>query len=67
VLPDGSVVNKTRTRAAALAAHREGVPLYAVASTDRVATDETVPLEFGDRAAVYDGDAPVDVRNLRST
>jgi hypothetical protein len=63
VLPDGSVVNKTGTRAAALAAHREGVPLYAVALTDRVATDETVPLESGDRAAVYDGDAPVDVRN----
>ena len=63
VLPDGSVVNKTGTRAAALAADREGVPFYAVAASDKVATDETVPLESGDRAAVYDGDAPVDVRN----
>ncbi|WP_135819942.1 initiation factor 2B [Halostella litorea] len=63
VLPDGSVVNKTGTRAVALAAAREGVPLYAAAASDKVATDEEVPLESGDRAAVYDGDAPVDVRN----
>ncbi|NHN48149.1 translation initiation factor eIF-2B [Halostella sp. JP-L12] len=63
VLPDGSVVNKTGTRAAALAAEREGVPFYAVAASDKVATDESVPLESGDRAAVYDGDAPLDVRN----
>ena len=63
VLPDGSVVNKTGTRAAALAADRDGVPFYVVAASDKVTTDETVPLESGDRAAVYDGDATVDVRN----
>ncbi|WP_121822876.1 initiation factor 2B [Halostella salina] len=63
VLPDGRVVNKVGTRAVALAAAREGVPLYAVAASDKVATDDEVPLESGDRTAVYDGDAPVDVRN----
>ncbi|WP_135533803.1 initiation factor 2B [Halostella pelagica] len=63
VRPDGGVVNKTGTRVAALAADREGVPFLAVAASDKVATAETVPLESGDRAAVYDGDAPLDVRN----
>jgi translation initiation factor 2B subunit (eIF-2B alpha/beta/delta family) len=63
VLPDGSVVNKTGTRAAALAADREDAALFVVAASDKVTTEETVPLESGDRAAVYDGDAPLDVRN----
>jgi len=56
-------VNKVGTRAVALAAAREGVPLYAAAASDKVATDDEVRLESGDRTAVYDGDAPVDVRN----
>jgi translation initiation factor 2B subunit (eIF-2B alpha/beta/delta family) len=63
VLPDGSVVNKTGTRTAALAADPEDAALFAVAASDKVATEETVPLESGDRSAVYDGDAPLDVRN----
>jgi ribose 1,5-bisphosphate isomerase len=36
VLPDGAVVNKVGTRAVALAAAREDVPLYAVAARDKV-------------------------------
>jgi len=63
VLPDGRVVNKVGTRAVALAAAREGVPLYAAAASDKVATDDEMRLESGNRTAVYDGDAPVDVRN----
>ncbi len=63
VLPDGRVVNKTGTRALALAAAREGVPVYAVAATDKVSTREAVNLESGSREAVYDGDAPLDVLN----
>jgi len=63
VLPDGTVVNKTGTRGAALAADREGVPVYAVASTDKVRTDDTARFEDGDPAAVYDGDADVSALN----
>ncbi|WP_435362888.1 NUDIX domain-containing protein [Haloarchaeobius sp. DYHT-AS-18] len=63
VLPDGTVVNKTGTRAAALAAAHEEIPLYVVCSTDKVSTEETVNLETGRRSAVYDGDAPISVSN----
>ncbi|MHC3437569.1 NUDIX domain-containing protein [Natrialbaceae archaeon A-gly3] len=63
VLPDGRVVNKTGTRALALAASREGVPIYAVAATDKVSTREEVNLESGSRDAVYDGDGAIDVMN----
>ncbi|TMT80289.1 NUDIX domain-containing protein [Haloterrigena sp. H1] len=63
VLPDGAVVNKTGTRVMAIAAAREGVPVTVVAATDKVSTREDVNLESGDRTAVYDGDAAVDVLN----
>ncbi|MDS0476772.1 NUDIX domain-containing protein [Natrinema sp. 1APR25-10V2] len=63
VLSDGSVVNKTGTRALAIAADREGVPVSVVAATDKVSSREDVNLESGDRSAVYDGDAPIDVLN----
>ncbi len=63
VLPDGRVVNKTGTRGVAIAAAREGVPVYAVAATDKVSTRESVNLETGTRDAVYDGDAAIDVLN----
>jgi len=63
VLPDGRVVNKTGTRAAALAAAREGVPVYAVAASDKVRTDDAVHLEDGDPEAVYDGEADVTALN----
>ncbi|WP_049928040.1 NUDIX domain-containing protein [Halopiger goleimassiliensis] len=62
VLPDGAVVNKTGTRAAAIAAAREGIPVTVVAASDKVSTREEVNLESGARDAVYDGDA-VDVLN----
>jgi translation initiation factor 2B subunit (eIF-2B alpha/beta/delta family) len=63
VLPDGRVVNKVGTRAAALAAAREGVPCYAVAARDKVAHDEGHDLQLRDPAEVYHGDADLDVRN----
>jgi translation initiation factor 2B subunit (eIF-2B alpha/beta/delta family) len=34
--PDGSLVNKVGTRAAALAAERAGVPFYAVCASDKI-------------------------------
>ncbi|HMB49843.1 MAG TPA: initiation factor 2B, partial [Natronoarchaeum rubrum] len=63
VLPDGRVVNKTGTRTAALAAAREGIPVYAVAASDKITRRETVNLETGDATAIYDGDAELDVLN----
>ncbi|WP_226004570.1 NUDIX domain-containing protein [Natrinema salinisoli] len=63
VLPDGSVVNKTGTRTLAIAADREGIPVSVVAATDKISTREDVNLESGDRTAVYDGDASIDVLN----
>ncbi|UPW02193.1 NUDIX domain-containing protein [Halorussus gelatinilyticus] len=63
ILPDGRVVNKTGTRGAALAANREGVPVHAVAASDKVRTDDAVHPEEGDPAAVYDGEADVAVLN----
>jgi ribose 1,5-bisphosphate isomerase len=63
IRPDGAVVNKTGTRALALAAAREGVPVTVVAAADKISTREEVNLESGDRSAVYDGDAAIDVSN----
>ncbi|WP_436346089.1 NUDIX domain-containing protein [Natronorubrum sp. FCH18a] len=63
VLQDGSVVNKTGTRALALAAAHEGIPVTVVAATDKLTTREEVNLESDDRSAVYDGAAPLDVLN----
>ena len=63
VLPDGTLVNKVGTRAAALAAAREGVPLYVVAATDKIGTRDEPDFEAGDPRAVYDGDAPLDAAN----
>ncbi|MFC4439623.1 MULTISPECIES: NUDIX domain-containing protein [Natrialbaceae] len=63
IRPDGAVVNKTGTRALAIAAAREGVPVTVVAATDKISTREEVNLESGNRSAVYDGDAAIDVVN----
>lgn len=63
VLPDGRVVNKTGTRGAAIAAWYEGIPVYVAAATDKVTTRAHVTLESGEAGGVYDGDAPIDVRN----
>jgi translation initiation factor 2B subunit (eIF-2B alpha/beta/delta family) len=61
VLPDGRVVNKVGTRAALLLADREGVPAVVVAARDKVSPWVETDLEPRDPAAVYDGDAPLDV------
>jgi translation initiation factor 2B subunit (eIF-2B alpha/beta/delta family)/8-oxo-dGTP pyrophosphatase MutT (NUDIX family) len=63
VLPDGRVVNKTGTRTAAIAADRDGVPVYAVAATDKISTDATVHLESGPPEAVYDGTRAIQAAN----
>jgi translation initiation factor 2B subunit (eIF-2B alpha/beta/delta family) len=63
VRPSGAVVNKTGTRAAALAAAREEVPFYAVCAADKIAAEEEDRAEEGGRRAVYDGTAGLHVRN----
>jgi translation initiation factor 2B subunit (eIF-2B alpha/beta/delta family) len=65
VLADGSVVNKTGTRLAALAAARDGVAVYVVCAADKVTPREDPHLESGSRGAVYEGDAPISVLNPR--
>jgi translation initiation factor 2B subunit (eIF-2B alpha/beta/delta family) len=63
VLPDGRVVNKTGTRGTAIAADREGVPVYAVAASDKISPDGTIHLESGPPEAVYDGSFDVEAAN----
>jgi translation initiation factor 2B subunit (eIF-2B alpha/beta/delta family)/8-oxo-dGTP pyrophosphatase MutT (NUDIX family) len=63
ILPDGSVLNKVGTRAIAIAAVHEDVPVYAVAATDKISTDDEADFADGNRAAVYDGDSDVAVTN----
>jgi len=67
VLADGSVVNKTGTRSAALAADREDVPLHAVCAADKISPDEEPRLEAGPPKAVYDGDGDADLEALNPT
>lgn len=61
VLPDGRVVNKVGTRAVALAAAREDVPVLVAASVDKVSTDADPHLERADPTDVYGGEAALDV------
>lgn len=61
VLADGSVVNKVGTRTAALAAAREGVPVYVVAAADKVSPATKPELEHVSGAAIYGGDADISV------
>ena len=58
VRADGAVVNKTGTRTAATAAAGEGVPVYVVAASDKVATGP-VRVE-ADASDLYDGGARVE-------
>ncbi|WP_136716712.1 NUDIX domain-containing protein [Halorientalis salina] len=61
VLPDGSVVNKVGSRAAALAGAHEDIPVYAVAASDKISPGTEPMLESADSETVYDGDADLDV------
>jgi len=62
ILPDGRVLNKVGTRGAALAAADADVPVYAVASRDKVTPDAADPdLEPLVREEIYDGPAPLSV------
>ncbi|QZP36277.1 NUDIX domain-containing protein [Halobaculum magnesiiphilum] len=59
VFPDGGVANKVGTRGLALAATREGVPVYAATARDKVVPagaafhPETAPFEAAEPVATY--------------
>ena len=63
ILPDGRVVNKVGTRAAALAAASERRPCLVVAATDKVAPADEYDLEPRAGTELYDGEAAVEVAN----
>ncbi len=65
VLPSGGVVNKIGTRQAAMAAREHRLPCYAAAASDKVSPDEATHLEAGDPAALYRGEAPLEVFTAR--
>lgn len=62
VSPSGAIVNKVGTRSAALAAHREEIPVYAAGAVDKIAVEEPrSSTEEADPRTVYDGPAPIEV------
>jgi len=63
VFPDGSVLNKVGTRGIAIAAAHEDIPVYAVAASDKISTDDEPDFEEGDPEAVYDGPEGIGVAN----
>ena len=73
VSPDGSVLNKAGTRAAAAAAGSEGIDCLVVAASDKIApadgkpgdarADRSLDREERDPAELYDGDADLHVAN----
>ena len=63
VLASGDVVNKTGTRSAALAAQHAGIPVFVVAASDKISPEEAPHLEDDSPAALYDGEAEVQVLN----
>lgn len=60
---DGTVVNKTGTRGAALAAANEGIPFLVACSVDKISHEPALYLESGDPTAVYAGDSDITVDN----
>lgn len=63
VFPDGSVLNKIGTRGIAIAAAHEGIPVYAVAASDKISFAEDGDFEDGNPEVVYDGPEGIDVAN----
>jgi translation initiation factor 2B subunit (eIF-2B alpha/beta/delta family) len=63
VLRDGTLVNKVGSRAAAIAAATEEVPVYVVTATDKISPARTPTLEDGPKNEIYDGDRRIDVSN----
>jgi len=63
ICPDGAVVNKTGTRAAAFAGIYEGIDVLIVAASDKVTPHDRTDLKRRDTDEIYDGDADLTVYN----
>ncbi|MFC6975227.1 NUDIX domain-containing protein [Halomicroarcula sp. GCM10025709] len=63
ILPDGRVVNKVGTRAAALSAAAADCAVFVAAASDKIAPDDGYDLEPRERTELYDGTADVAVAN----
>jgi ribose 1,5-bisphosphate isomerase len=63
VLSSGAVVNKVGTRLAALAARERGLPIFAVASTDKISSRGGAEVDDCAPDEVYSGRAAIHVSN----
>jgi translation initiation factor 2B subunit (eIF-2B alpha/beta/delta family)/8-oxo-dGTP pyrophosphatase MutT (NUDIX family) len=70
ITPDGAVINKVGTRAAAAASAHEDCRVVVVAASDKIrpseqasGADSTIDFEPRERAELYDGDADIRVEN----
>jgi len=63
IRPDGAVLNKVGTRAAALAAAHEEIAVLVAAAADKVRVDAKIEIESVDSGAIYDGAADLTVRS----
>jgi translation initiation factor 2B subunit (eIF-2B alpha/beta/delta family) len=64
IYPDGSVLNKVGTRGTAIAAAYEGVPVYVVAASAKIAPEAPEPdLEAGASEGLYAGAAAIEELN----
>ena len=63
IRPDGAVINKVGSRGAALAAAREGLEVFVVATLDKITHSRDVAVETVDPGEIYDGDGDVTVRS----
>lgn len=65
ILPDGSIINKIGTRNIAITANHENIPVFVVASTDKIAPENTSHNERGPTTELYAGSMDVTVENPR--
>lgn len=63
ILPDGRVLNKVGTRAAATVAARAGIAVVVVAASDKISPATDPDREPRAGSELYDGDEPLTVRN----
>ncbi|WEL16418.1 Translation initiation factor 2B subunit, eIF-2Balpha/beta/delta family [Halorhabdus sp. SVX81] len=63
IRPDGALVNKVGTRAAALAAAHEEIAVLVAAAADKVRIDAKIEIESVDPETIYDGPADLTVRS----
>lgn len=65
ILPDGSIINKIGTRNIAITANHENIPVFVVASIDKIAPENTSHNEHGPATELYAGPLDITVENPR--